>query len=211
VAARLLDVDVLAGRTRQDGGGGMPVIRRGDVDGIDAVIVEDAAQIADSLRGLANAIDPADGGGGLAGVIAVDVANVRDGGVGLPGERLGDSGAAAAGADDAEVQVIAGLILGDDGGREGGAGRRGHQKVAAIDGTRHGGVSMGNGGGETVSLYDATGRAQEYAVWRETAGIFCPSGDAIARINARPFSSRRWPWTLQGSAPTSSRRFASAR
>src|SRR5215813_14000778 len=47
VAARLLDVDVFAGRAAEDGGGSVPVIAGGNDEDIDLLVVEDAAEIGD--------------------------------------------------------------------------------------------------------------------------------------------------------------------
>ena len=49
VAARLLDVDVLAGLAGPDGHQRVPVVRRGDRDGVDVLVVE---RLADVLHGL---------------------------------------------------------------------------------------------------------------------------------------------------------------
>ena len=46
----LLDVDMLAGLTGPDGGQGVPVVRRGDADGVDVAVLEDAAEVFDDLR-----------------------------------------------------------------------------------------------------------------------------------------------------------------
>ena len=53
VAARLLDVDVLAGRAGEDRGRGVPVVAGGDDQDVDGLVVEDAAEVGDGLRGLA--------------------------------------------------------------------------------------------------------------------------------------------------------------
>ncbi len=50
VAARLLDVDVLAGLARPNGHERVPVVRRGDRHGIDVLIVERFANVLDLLR-----------------------------------------------------------------------------------------------------------------------------------------------------------------
>src|SRR5688572_10284209 len=47
VAARLLDIDVLAGLERQHGGGRMPVVWRGDDDGVDCGLVQQAPHVGD--------------------------------------------------------------------------------------------------------------------------------------------------------------------
>ena len=45
VTAGLFDIDVLAGVEGHDRSGGMPVIRSGDDDGVDFLIVEDFAEV----------------------------------------------------------------------------------------------------------------------------------------------------------------------
>ena len=52
MADRLLDVDVFAGLHRPDGGQGVPVIRRGDGDGINRFVVEYLAEVLFELGGL---------------------------------------------------------------------------------------------------------------------------------------------------------------
>ena len=50
VADRLLDVDVLARLAGPDRRQRVPVVRRGDRDGVDLVVVEDPAEVLDVLR-----------------------------------------------------------------------------------------------------------------------------------------------------------------
>ena len=50
VRGRLLDVDVLAGLERPDGGERVPVVRRGDDDGVDVLVVEHAPEILREAR-----------------------------------------------------------------------------------------------------------------------------------------------------------------
>ena len=50
VAARLLDVDVLAGGAGQDRGRRVPVVAGGDDEDVDGLVVEDAAKIGDHPR-----------------------------------------------------------------------------------------------------------------------------------------------------------------
>ena len=50
VRRRLLDVDVLSGLQRPDRRQRMPVIRRGDDDGVDVLVVEHAAHVLDEVR-----------------------------------------------------------------------------------------------------------------------------------------------------------------
>src|SRR5947208_3487686 len=56
------DVHVLAGVAGEDGGGGVPVVGRGDDDGVHGLVVEDAAHVAIHLGANARG-----GGGGLGG------------------------------------------------------------------------------------------------------------------------------------------------
>ena len=50
VADRLLDVDVLAGLAGPDRRQGVPVVGRGDRDGVDRLVVEQAADVLDDRR-----------------------------------------------------------------------------------------------------------------------------------------------------------------
>ena len=74
VRRRLLDVDVLAGLERPDGRERVPVIRRGDDDGVDLLVFEDAAHVLDESglvvgdAGQARVVDA------LRGQVRVDVA-----------------------------------------------------------------------------------------------------------------------------------------
>src|SRR5262249_52284648 len=52
VTDRLLDVDVLAGLEGPDGRQGVPVVRSGDRDDVDGLVVHDLAQVLDELGGL---------------------------------------------------------------------------------------------------------------------------------------------------------------
>jgi hypothetical protein len=49
VAAGLLDIDMLAGGAGEDGGGRVPVIRRGNGNGVHVGIIQDAAKVLHSL------------------------------------------------------------------------------------------------------------------------------------------------------------------
>ena len=53
MAGGLLDVDVLAGVARQDGGRGVPVVGGGDDDRVDGLVVENFAQVLRLLRRIA--------------------------------------------------------------------------------------------------------------------------------------------------------------
>src|SRR5216117_2146084 len=63
VAARLLDVNVLAGLARPDGHQRVPVVRRRDRDDVHVLVFEDLADILDRLRllsaGLLDLLDAA--------------------------------------------------------------------------------------------------------------------------------------------------------
>ena len=48
MAARFLDVNVLASLAAEDGGRRVPKIRRGDGDGVEVRIVEHVAQVGDA-------------------------------------------------------------------------------------------------------------------------------------------------------------------
>jgi hypothetical protein len=70
VAHRFFDVDVLAGLHCPDRGERMPVVRRGDSDGVDFLVVHDAAQVLHDGRGgaalsLGRTRDGAGGDGGI--------------------------------------------------------------------------------------------------------------------------------------------------
>ena len=103
----LLDVDVLAGLERPDGGERVPVVRRGDDDGVDVLVVEHAPQILHEPRlergdfRQARVVDP------LGRQIRVDVAEGLDFYVREPREpaleRVALTANADAGGDDAIV------------------------------------------------------------------------------------------------------------
>src|SRR5690348_6290209 len=106
VTARLLDVDVLPGVQPQQRHGDVPVIRRRDADRVDALVIEDAAEVALDLRcpRLAlGALEP------LVNDVRIDIADVRDLGVRQPGEVLRVDGATSVDADDGDPY---GLIRG---------------------------------------------------------------------------------------------------
>src|SRR5262249_8318846 len=97
VADRLLDVDVLAGLHGPDGGQRVPVVRRGDADDVDALVLEHLADVRLELRG-----DPLPLLGRLErvvplalGELAVDVADHGDNAVVLVGEAADVAHAAA--------------------------------------------------------------------------------------------------------------------
>src|SRR5262249_21194375 len=113
VAARLLDVDVLAGGAGQDRGRGVPVVAGRNDQRLDPPGVEDAAEVGDGLRRLA--LDLTGLLGGLGGAVLVGVADVGDLDAGLAAEVLDVVEPAAAHAHDADAQ----LVVGGD-GRAGG-------------------------------------------------------------------------------------------
>jgi hypothetical protein len=102
MAERFFDVNVLAGRATQDRRRRMPVIARGDDEDIDVAVVEDAPEIGDHARRLVIVQRSHESGGPLRAAL-VDVANISDLDAGLPLKGLGQAGAAAAGAHDADA------------------------------------------------------------------------------------------------------------
>ena len=106
VADRLLDVDVLAGLHRPNGRQGVPVVRRGDRDDVDRLVVKRLADVADEL--------------GLAALLRLDlldafladrfvrVADARDLALGQIDVRADVVAAAAANADDHDAQPVVG-------------------------------------------------------------------------------------------------------
>ena len=82
----------------------MPVVGRDDNDGVDLAIVEDAAKVAEGFR-----LVPAhflDLGDRLIGMIAIDIADGGDAGVGVPEELAKPRHALAADADHPEHDLI---------------------------------------------------------------------------------------------------------
>ena len=79
VADRLLDVNILARLAGPDGRERVPVVGRGDRDGVDLGVVEDPAEVLDVLR--LGAIDGLDDLGGRADDVLVDVADGGDPGL----------------------------------------------------------------------------------------------------------------------------------
>ncbi len=108
VRRRLLDVDVLARLQRPDGRQRVPVVRRGDDDGVDVLVVHHAAQILHEpgpegghvLETLV--VDP------LRGQIGVDVAQRFDFDVGQPREAALERIALAADADARRDHAVVG-------------------------------------------------------------------------------------------------------
>ena len=148
VAAGLLDVDVLAGLYAGDGHGGVPVVGRGDGDGVDIVGGEDLAEVLLGLWSVAQVFL------GAVGVLLEDVAlDITDVGdlcvfsVGLEGGEMGVG--AAVEADDGEVDAVvgaedAGVAAGGGGeGGGGGGGCGGGDELAARDHGAPGGCALG--------------------------------------------------------------------
>ena len=102
VGEGLFDVDILAGLAGEDRRDGVPVVRRGDVNGVDLFFLEDAAEILMDLGG---------GGEGGFGAVGVGEISVGEGGVfgaGLLGDEAGDIAAAATTTDEREANPLIG-------------------------------------------------------------------------------------------------------
>ena len=84
MGARFLDIDVLARLAGQDRGRRVPMIRSGDDDGIDRLILQHLPQIFDLFRRAAG--DPLRFLSGLTEAIGVRIADVSKLDVFLPGE-----------------------------------------------------------------------------------------------------------------------------
>lgn len=105
VAAGLFDVDVLAGLQPVDGHGRVPVVGRGDGDGVDIFLVEDATEVfvcrGRAAHGLLRV------GGEFREGVAVDVADVSDMRSILIGLERGEMRiGAAVQADNREVESV---------------------------------------------------------------------------------------------------------
>ncbi len=132
VAGGLLDVDVLAGLAGPDGGQRVPVVGRGDGDGVDFLVVEELAHVA---------VDP-----GLGALELLDLrrsaflrflVHVADGRhTAFRQLRVfGDVGpATASDSDDGDVDSVIGA---EDAVRGGGDGRRGRGKNGTSGGMLH--------------------------------------------------------------------------
>ena len=104
VAAGLLDIDVFAGRAGEDGGGRVPVIGRGNGNGVHVGIIQDAAEVFHAL-GLSLLL-LGDGSDAFLDSAAVHVADVANLGVGQ-GQITGDVGhPAAVAADDGDHDLL---------------------------------------------------------------------------------------------------------
>ena len=132
VTDRLFEIHVLAGLAGQDRRQGVPVVGRGDDDGVDVIAVEDLAEVLDDFRTLALLLF--DVVGRLTGVAGVDVADHRDRDL-LINERIHVRATHPAASDQ-----------GDHGGVEGGPGGdlgtrvpRASDREQAVTGRRAGG------------------------------------------------------------------------
>ena len=108
VAARLLDIDVLAGGAGQDGRRGVPVVAGGDDQDVDVLVVEDPAKIGDGLGSAA--VDLANAARRGLHPAAIDVADISDLDVLQPLEGGGNAGAPAAGAHAADDDLLIGAL-----------------------------------------------------------------------------------------------------
>ena len=109
VAARLLDIDVLAGLQRQQRCRRVPVIRRRDHQGVDVVVIEGTTEVTDSLGRTCLMVRYR--GHGLLDRPRVDVADVGDLGPGGLREGLRQHVAAAVDAHDGDVDSLARRVL----------------------------------------------------------------------------------------------------
>ena len=146
VRDRFLDVDVLARLAGPDRGQGVPVVRGGDGDGGDVLVLQHLADVLDDARRLLLALVDRFQRVGHVGV--VDLADGDDVHVVEDGEAADEVTAAAADAHDGEVDAFVGLLGGarGGGGGEGDGGGRGggFQELAAVE-CGHGGTSCGSG------------------------------------------------------------------
>ena len=108
VAARLLDVDVLAGREGQHGRRGVPVVRRGDDDAVDILLREHPADVLLGLRRVG--LIRRDRFHPLGQGLFLGIANEPDLDAGHAAEHLRVLGAPAVGADDGEDDAIVGAL-----------------------------------------------------------------------------------------------------
>ena len=73
VGARFFDIDMLAGFAGEDGGRAVPVVGRGDHDGVDRLVLEHAPHVGDLLRARAR-----ESFGGICGLIAMPFIHIAD-------------------------------------------------------------------------------------------------------------------------------------
>ena len=103
VRAGLLNIDMLAGVAGEDGGGGMPVVGRGDDHGVHGLVLENAPQVADGFGSLAPAgLDVLHG---RREPVLIHIANVSDVHLIILHEGLEMIGAHAARADEGDGEL----------------------------------------------------------------------------------------------------------
>ena len=108
VAARLLDINVLAGVAGEDRGRGVPVVGRGDPHGVHALIVEDLPHVLDGFRlGAGQFLGRVDG---LGEAVGIHVADVGDADILAGGEQFQVIGPHAARTDDADGDLVTVLV-----------------------------------------------------------------------------------------------------
>ena len=114
----LLDIDVLAGLAGPDGLQSVPVIRRGDGDGVDVLVLNQLAEVDFGFRAVAlEFLDLGDAGREKA---FVDVTQMADADVRNAGELVVVRLATRGDADDGQVDPVIGAVLAPgrpDGGR----------------------------------------------------------------------------------------------
>src|SRR5438105_828616 len=106
MADGLFDIDVLARLHGPDGGQGVPVVWRGDADGVDALVVHDAPQILHDTR-----LRPLTLHGKLHGRSddgGIDVAKVRHDAIVSPGITGHMAAALPAHADNGDIETFIG-------------------------------------------------------------------------------------------------------
>jgi hypothetical protein len=138
VGQRLLAIDVLAGAGGEDAGDGVPVVRRGDDDGIDVFALEEIAEVGVRLTALELALALLGGvvvGGHLLGGVAALGDHVADGhDLDVWGAEEAAQVAAAHGADadepEGEAVVRGGAAAGPERGtQQRDAGRPGGERL----------------------------------------------------------------------------------
>ena len=107
VAARLFDVDVLAGVAGQNRGGGVPMVGRGNPHGVDTLVVEHATQVLDRLG--RRAAELLSRGGGCSQASFIDVAHVRDLHLLVFGQQVDVMTSHASGSDHADDESLIGI------------------------------------------------------------------------------------------------------
>src|SRR5262249_19220547 len=128
---------VLAALAGPDGGQGVPVVRRGDGDGVDVAVIEDFAEVFFHLR--RPLLAGVDGLQRVGDDVGIGVADGGDLDVLEGGEGADVVLAPAAHAEDGEAERFVGLVGGRGGGQGGqpGGGRGGGgEEAAAVE--RHG-------------------------------------------------------------------------